>query len=181
MYCVSFMFEATESILESSKPWFNELLNNNNLKTVQFAFIIVTGLWIAKGTYSAFSRSRDELRHKGVFIGQKRKLGEKKIEMELRKNSYENNTLLLELTLIFYSALLANQMAILISHFESENAAYELNTWLMIFVSIWAILLAPILSLHAPENKLHRNVRRIISILLILISSATSISRFALI
>ena len=177
MYCVSFMFEATESILESSKPWFNELLNNNNLEFVQLIFIIVTGLWIAKGAYSTFSRLKDELIDRGVFIGQRRKLGEKKIEMESRKNSYENNTLLLELKLIFYSALLANQMAILGSRLISENAAHELNGWLVLFVSLWAFLLASILSLHAPENKLHRNVRRIVSILLILIYLAASLIR----
>jgi hypothetical protein len=163
------MFEATESILESSKPWFNELLNNNNLEFVQLIFIIVTGLWIAKGAYSTFSRLKDELIDRGVFIGQRRKLGEKKIEAEIRKKDFETGTLLLELKLMFYSTLLANQIAILFSHLESGNDADVLNTWLRFFILTWAGILGPILLIRAPENKLHRNVRKILSILLILI------------
>jgi hypothetical protein len=163
------MFEATESILESSKPWFNELLNNNNLEFVQLIFIIVTGLWIAKGTWSSFRKLTGELEDRGVFIGQRRKLGEKKIEAEIRKKDFETGTLLLELKLMFYSTLLANQIAILVSHLESGNAADVLNTWLRFFILSWAAILAPILLSHAPENKLHRNVRKILSILLFLI------------
>ena len=172
MYCVAFMFEVIESTLESSKAWFNGLLNNNNLESFQLFFVIVTGLWILRGTFLSFNELGQELMARGECVGQKRKLGEKKIDAEIRKKNFGKKTFLLELKATAFSALIAHHSAIIGARFMSGTFEYNLNIWGMLFISFWSFGIGIVSFLRITNNRVHRIIRHLVSFFLFMISGA---------
>jgi len=163
------MFEAIESFLESSKSWFSGLSTNSNLEYFQLFFVIATSLWIAYGVFLSLNKLWIELENRGECVGQRRSMGEKKTEAEIRKKKFEKNTLLLELKAMAFTTLLANQMALLSAYFISGGPEYDLREWLAMFLGLCGMLLPIVFIIRSPNNKIHRNFRRSICILLFFI------------
>lgn len=166
MYCISFMFEAIESFLESSKSWFSELVTTSSLEYFQLFFVIATSLWIAYCVFLSLNKLWIELENRGECVGQRRSKGEKKMEAEIRKKNFEMNTFLLELKAMFFTTLFANQLALLSAYSIKGGLDYDLWSWLGSFLGLCGMLLPIVFLVRSPNNKIHRIFRRSICILL---------------
>lgn len=163
------MFEAIKSFLESSKSWFSGLLTTSSLEYFQLFFVIVTGLWIARSVSLSFDALIEELKNRGECVGQRRKLGEKAIEAEIRDKEFKKNTLILELRAIALSGLLANQVALIFANSLGTVIGNKLGIWALYFIFVLSASIGFISILNQPKNKVHRNLRRLISLLFTII------------
>ena len=164
------MFEAIESFLESSKSWFSGLLTTSSLEYFHLFFVIATGLWILRSVRSSFEALILELKDRGVFVGQRKRLGEKAIEAEMRLKEFKKKTFLLEIKAIALSGLFANQFALVSANFLAPFGLDKLDLWVAYFIFMLSLSIGLVSILNQPENKVHLILRRLICVLCIIIA-----------